>query len=188
MIGVFIATIVGFLLGVVCSANRFINALIMPMINIIKNIPSVALFPLFIILMGIGNIPRITIIIWNSLYAIVSSTVAGLEAVDKEVIEAAKNAGANTFYLYFYIKIPLAIVNVLEGLKISMGSAFIAIVVAEMLGATKGIGYMILWSSNVFKYPDMYVYILIIALTGFLFNAIIDFIIKKAKRRIYYEI
>lgn len=184
-LGVLIAFICGTALAIVCSMNDWLYHLIMPIINSTKNVPSIALFPLFIVLMGIGDAPRIFVIIWNSAYPIISSTLAGLDSVEKEVVEAAWNCGTTKWQMYRYIKIPLAFINILEGLKISAGNGFIAIVVAEMLGATKGLGYMVLWSANAFRYPEMYCYILVIALVGFFINVIIEYIIKFSKERIY---
>lgn len=186
LIGVLMAFLVGTCIAIICSMNIFLNNLIMPIINAIKNVPSIALFPLFIVLMGIGDAPRIFVIIWNSLYPAISSTMAGLNSIDSEVIESAKNCGATNWQLYRYIKIPLSFISILEGLKISVGNGFIAIVVAEMLGATQGLGYMILWSANAFQYSNMYAYILIIALVGFLMNAIIEKVIRKTERKMYY--
>lgn len=185
-IGIGISFISGTLIAISCSMNVVARGLIMPIINSTKNIPSIALFPLFIVLMGIGDAPRVFVIIWNSVYPIISSTMAGLNSVDKDVIEAAQNCGATKFELYRYIKIPLARISMLEGLKISLGNGFIAIVVAEMLGATKGLGYMILWNANTFKYPQMYFYILIVALIGLLINVAIEKIIKITERKLYY--
>lgn len=185
MIGIGISFVGGTSLAILCSANKFLYRLIMPIVNTTKNIPSIALFPVFIVLMGIGDAPRVFVIIWNSAYPIISSTLSGLNSVDKDVIEAAQNCGANKLQMYLYIKIPLAIIWILEGLKISIGNGFIAIVVAEMLGATKGLGYMIVWSANAFKYPEMYVYILIIAFIGLLVNVVIEQIIKIVERRMF---
>ena len=186
-IGVLVSLILGFIIAVACSMNDVANAMIMPIINCTKNIPSITLFPLFIVLMGIGDLPRISIIIWNSIYPIISSTMLGLNSVEREIEEAGWNCGATKFQMYFYIKIPLALLDVLNGLKISLSNGFIAIVVAEMLGATKGLGYMVLWSANAFQYPDMYVYILVIALIGFSINVVIEKLIKKVERKVYYE-
>lgn len=186
LLGVLISFCAGTLIAVLCSISNVANGFIMPIINSTKNVPSIALFPLFIVLMGIGDMPRIFVIIWNSMYPVISSTMAGLRSVDKDIIEAAQNCGANKWEVYRYIRIPLSKVGTLEGLRISLGNGFIAIVVAEMLGATKGLGYMILWSANTFKYPQMYFYILVVALIGLLINVIIDKIIKSTERSMYY--
>lgn len=185
--GVLISFLFGVSVAVICFLNEWLNGLIMPLVNFTKNIPSIALFPLFIVLMGIGDTPRIFIIIWNSIYPIISSTFVGLNSPDKEVIEAAQVDGATKWGICIHMRMPIATLDILNGLKISIGNGFIAIVVAEMLGATKGLGYMVLWSANAFQYSDMYVYIGIIALIGFLINFIIEKAIKKAERRIYYE-
>lgn len=187
MIGILISFVAGTVLAIICSMNKIINEMIMPIVNAMKNIPSIALFPLFIVLMGIGDTPRIFVIIWNSIYPIISSTFVGLNSPDKDIIDAAKNCGATKWQVYRYIRIPLSALDVLNGLKISIGNGFIAIVVAEMLGATKGLGYMVLWSSNAFQYPQMYIYILVIALIGLTINVVIDKIIQITERKIYYE-
>lgn len=184
-IGVGISFIAGFIVAVLCSANTILYGAIMPIINSTKNIPSIALYPVFVVLMGIGDLPRVFVIIWNSFYPIISSTMHGLQSVEKELIEAAENCGAGKMRVYLSIKIPLAMIDVLNGLKISMSNGFIAIVVAEMLGATKGLGYMIVWSTNAFKYSDMYFYILIIALIGLTINVVIEKFTKGFERRLF---
>ena len=185
-ISISISFVTGTLLGISCSMNNILYSLVMPIINSVKNIPSISLFPLFIVLMGIGDAPRITIIIWNSIYPIISTTLAGLNSVDKSVVQAAEVCGATKYQVYSRIKIPLATITILEGLKISIGNGFIAIIVAEMLGATKGLGYMILWKANTFKYSEMYFYILVVALIGFTINVAIEKLIIYVEKEIYY--
>lgn len=185
--GIAISFVIGFAIALACSMSSTMHKLIMPIVNSTKNVPSVALFPLFIVLMGIGDMPRIFVIIWNSIYPVISSTMAGFDSVDDDIINAAKNAGANKSQIFFRIKIPLAMISVMEGIKIACGSGFIAIVVAEMLGATKGIGFMILWSANAFKYAEMYFYILVVAFTGLVVNVAIEALIIKMKKEIYYD-
>lgn len=187
IIGILISFIFGIVIAILCSMQEWLNDLVMPIINSTKNIPSIALFPLFIVLMGIGDTPRIFVIIWNSVYPIISSTFVGLNSPEQDVIDAAQNCGATKWQMYKYIRIPLATLDILNGLKISVGNGFIAIVVAEMLGATKGLGYMVLWSANAFQYPQMYIYILVIALIGLFINVVIDYIINKTERKIYYD-
>lgn len=184
-IGVLVAFIGGNVIAIICNASKIANRAVMPIINTMKNIPSIALFPVFIVLMGIGDLPRIFVIIWNSAYPIISSTMSGLSSVDQEIIDAAQNACANEWQMYRHIRIPLSTIRILEGLKISVSNGFIAIVVAEMLGATKGLGYMIVWSTNAFKYPEMYAYILTIAFLGLAINAILERFIRSVERRLY---
>lgn len=186
ILGFIISFIFGNFVAIICSMFDYIGSIILPIFDFLKNIPSIALFPVFIILMGIGDTPRIAIIVWNSIYAIISSAMLGLNSCDNDIIDAAKNCGANNFQIYKYIRIPLSVIHILNGIKISLGNGFVAVVVAEMLGATRGLGYMILWSANSFQYSQMFMYIIVVAFIGFIFNATIDIIIKIVESRLFY--
>ena len=117
LVGITISFIIGNAIAIICTACDKIKAIIMPIINAIKNIPSIALFPVFIILLGINDASRVAVIIWNSLYPIIATTITGIESIDDEISEAGSNCGADKFQMYRYIKIPLAVPSMLEGLK-----------------------------------------------------------------------
>lgn len=184
LIGVFIAFLIGFLLGLICEASPITNSLLMPLIGGARNIAAISLFPLLIVLFGIGDFPRIVVIFWTAFPAIMLSTMQGLDRIDISIIEAGQNLGANKRQIYHYIKIPLALPQILNGLRIGIGNGFIAIVVAEMLGASKGLGFMVLWTTQSFKYVETYAYILIIAIVGGLINLTMNYFIKKIERKI----
>lgn len=184
LIGVFMAFIVGFLLGLVCEASTTINGLLMPILGGARNIAAISLFPLLIVLFGIGDFPRIVVIFWTAFPAIMLSTIKGLNSIEISLIEAGQNLGANTWQMYRYIKVPLALPQILNGLRIGIGNGFIAIVVAEMLGSSKGLGFMVLWTTQSFKYKETYAYIVIIAIVGGLINLTMNYFIKKIERKI----
>ena len=85
---------------------------------------------------------------------------------------------------FFYIKYPLSLKGVFNGLQIGVGNGFVAVIVAEMLGASKGVGYMVLWATNAFQYSKAYAYILIIIILGGLFNFVINVITKKINKKV----
>lgn len=184
LIGVFLAFVVGFMLGLICEASHTTNGLLMPIIGGARNVAAISLFPLLIVLFGIGDFPRIVVIFWTAFPAIMLSTMQGLNNIDISLIEAGQNLGANKRQIYSYVKIPLALPQILNGLRIGIGNGFIAIVVAEMLGASKGLGFMVLWTTQSFKYKETYAYILIIAIVGGLINLIMNYFIKRVERKI----
>lgn len=184
IIGVLMAFLVGFLLGLICEASPITNSLLMPVIGGARNVAAISLFPLLIVLFGIGDFPRIIVIFWTAFPAIMLSTMQGLNRIDISLIEAGQNLGANRRQIYQRIKIPLALPQILNGLRIGIGNGFIAIVVAEMLGASKGLGFMVLWTTQSFKYKETYAYILIIAIVGGLINLTMNYFIKKFERKI----
>lgn len=166
------------------SLSNTIRYIFNPLVELFRNVPSITLFPILLVIYGIGDFSRIFVIFWTAYPSILLSTLYGLRTIDKAVIEAAKIEGANEWQIMRYVKIPLAFSEVLNGTKIGIGSGFVAIVVAEMLGASKGLGYMVLWSTNSFKYAETYAYIIIIALVGLLFNSLMSLIIKKYEKEI----
>lgn len=182
VIGVAMASIVGVAIAFVMSLDEKARHIIMPVVECLRNIPAITLFPMLLVIFGIGDTSRIFVIFWTAYPSIIIQTYYGLNNIDQSIIEAAQNCGANKLQVYRYIRFPLALFDILNGIRIAIGAGFIAIVVAEMLGATKGLGYMILWCTNAFKYPETYAYIVIVALIGGLFNYTTNKLIGKFER------
>lgn len=183
LIGISIGTAVGIALSIMIDMSKTAKKIITPVIEILRNIPSITLFPILLVMYGVGDTARIFIIFWTATPAIIISSVFGLRTVDKSVIEAAQTFGANTWQIMWKIKLPLAFPEILNGIKIGIGSGFVAIVVAEMLGASKGLGFMVLWSTNAFKYAETYAYIIIIGLVGAAVNYGMSLVIKHYERK-----
>lgn len=177
------ASVVGIVIAFLMSLNEKMRHIIMPVVECLRNIPAITLFPMLLVIFGIGDSSRIFVIFWTAYPSIIIQTYYGLNNIDNSIVEAAQNCGASNLQVYRYIRFPLAMFDILNGVRIAIGAGFIAIVVAEMLGATKGLGYMILWCTNAFKYPETYAYIVIVSLIGGLFNYTTSKIIGKFERR-----
>lgn len=183
LIGICIGSIVGIAISILIDLSQTAKKIVSPLIEFFRNIPSITLFPILLVMYGIGDTARIFIIFWTATPAIIISTVFGLRTVDESIIEAAQSFGANKWQIMWKIKLPLAVPDMLNGIKIGIGSGFVAIVVAEMLGASKGLGFMVLWSTNAFKYNETYAYILIIGLVGAIVNYGMGVVIKQYERK-----
>lgn len=152
--------------------------------NSLKNVSAISFFPLLIVLMGIGDLPRIFIIIWTSFPAIYLSMLKGLRSVNREIIEAALNVGATKLDMLIHILFPLSLGDLFTGVKVGISGGFISLVVSEMLGASRGLGFMIIWETNSFEYPNVYAYIIIVALIGLIINVAFDFIVRKLREEV----
>ena len=183
--GILTGATAGFILGVICDISNIAKAVINGVVHFIRGIPAIALFPLILAILGIGDESRIAVIIWTAFPPVFISTVFGMDSVSSDVIGAASLDGADRARIAMQIKIPVAICEILNGLKIAIGTGFISVVTAEMLGANKGIGYMILWSTNAFKYSEVYAYIFVVAVMGFIMSAVVDLITKFVEKRIF---
>jgi len=171
--GFFIATVIGIVLGTTIGVNNKISEFTNPIIQILKPIPSVALIPIAILFLGIGNIMKIFIICYAALWPILINTIDGIKNVDAVQIETGKMLGLNRQDIILRIMLPNAISFIFAGLKISAPISLILTVTSEMVGSTNGIGHSLLLAQRSFMIPELFALIGIIGCIGFLFNKII---------------
>ena len=183
--GVLISVCLGIIIAMTMAYSKIALEMITPILEFLRHIPTIALFPVFMALFGISDFARITLITMNSLPAVILSSYHGIVGVDPSVIEAGKSDGASEAKVLFYMKLPLAISEILNGVRISIGNAFVAVVVAEMLGANDGLGFMIMWATNAFDYPSVYAYISILSVLGILINKGFSLVIEKIEGVVY---
>ena len=183
LIGIGIACVFGITLGILMSAIKSINQALTPLIESLRGVAALTLFPLLIATLGIGDISRIFVIFWTAWPSVLISTIKGLDT-EQSLVEAAQSCGANKYQEYKYIRIPLAIPNIISGIRIGISGGLISLIAAEMLGATKGIGYMLLWASHAFDFKSVYAYIIIIALIGGAINWLMLIVEKRVKEKL----
>jgi ABC-type nitrate/sulfonate/bicarbonate transport system permease component len=170
--GFLIATIFGIVLGTLIYQNKVIEQTIMPLVDAVRPLSALALFPLIILLFGIGEASKVFVIFFTAWPPILINTLHGLREVDKATIEAAKVDGASKWHTLINITMPLALPTIVTGLKIGLSTGWISLVAAEMLGAQSGLGYSIVFYANSFQYPDMFAVILTVALLGLAINSL----------------
>ncbi|MBO2537669.1 ABC transporter permease [Rummeliibacillus suwonensis] len=182
-IRVFIGSMIGIALGVsvalLIGSNRVVAYWMSPILNVLGPIPALAILPLFIIWFGIGELPKIILIAWTVFFPVLTNTLDGLKSVNSTLIRSAMSLGASHFQIFKRVITPSILPNVLAGCQISLGLAFSALVVSEMLGATSGLGYIIVDARNYFKIENMYVAIIVIGLEYSLFSIFFKWIERK---------
>lgn len=176
MIGCSAAIILGILINRYVLVETWLN----PLIVLTGAIPGLALLPLFIIWMGIGEAPKIIMIAWSIFLPILVYTLDGLRSVNANLIRSAMSLGASSRQIFLRVIIPSTVPNILVGANLSLGLAFSALVVSEMMGAKAGIGFLIVDARNYFKINQMFVAIILIALEYSLFA----FILKRIEKRV----
>jgi len=178
LIGLGIAALIGFVIGLLLYRYRWFNAAVFPVIECIRGVASLTLFPLLIVLFGLGPQTRVFIIFWTAWPAIVLSTYTSLN-VDESVVNAARTSGAGEWRVMASVRIPMALQGILTGIRIGAGGAWVALIPAEMLGASKGLGYFLLWNAQSFEFEKVYAAIITIAAIGGLMNMVLALIQKK---------
>ncbi|MFS0723561.1 ABC transporter permease [Paenibacillus sp. 1P07SE] len=167
-------------LGVFMSKFRTVERWFSPILNLVGPIPALALLPLFIIWFGIGEFPKILLIAWTTFIPVLVYTLDGFKSVPSTLIRSALSLGASERQIFTRVMLPAAIPNFLVGAQVSLGLSFSALIVSEMMGASSGLGYMIVDARNYFKITNMFVAIILIGLEYSLFS----YMLKLFERRV----
>lgn len=166
-IGFVLGAVPGIAIGLAMGLIGWVRAIIQPLVDGTYPIPKIAILPLFIMLLGIGEASKYAIIAVAVIYQVLISTVAGVRNIDKIYLDVGRNYRAGRTMMFLDIALPGALPVILTGLKLGMGVALLVIVSAEFVGANSGIGYLIWTSWQVFQIEKMYVGLLMSAVLGF---------------------
>lgn len=145
---------VGVPLGLIIATSKVGRGILDPLIEFIRPLPPLAYLPLIIIWCGIGEPSKILVISIAMLAPIVISTVSGARAAGETQIRAAKACGATPVQLVREVMLPAALPSILTGMRIALGAGWTTLVAAELVAATRGLGYMI-QSAAQFLVTDM---------------------------------
>jgi sulfonate transport system permease protein len=179
LIGSIAGAVIGFLMGLFATFNRALSVFV----NILRPIPTIALIPIFIIVFGIGEVSNIAVIVVGSFWPMLLNTVSGIQSMDTKLLELAYVYRIKNVKTVFHIILPSALTSMLTGLRLGLGTAWMSVVAAEMIGASSGIGYMIMYARELAQTANMYVDVLIIGLVGLLIDRILLMVQNKVNRK-----
>lgn len=188
--GLILAIAAGVSIGILVGWFNKFEAFIDPLLQLFRQISAFALFPVFILFLGIGEASKTGIVFWASFFPILVNTVSGVKHVDKLLIDSAKSMGANQLFVFRKVIIPAAAPGIFTGIRLGGAYCITALVAAEMIGASSGLGFYILNSQEIFQIPDMYAGIILLAFLGLGLNyllATIESQFTRWKRGLYNE-
>ena len=166
--GFALAIITGIPLAVMIVYSAFLRRVIYPLLLMVQSVPKVALAPLLLLWVGYGLKSNIIVAATVAFFPIVINTATGLESVDTELIELTRSLDAGTLRVFWRVRLPWALPYIFSSLKVAITLAVIGAIVAEFIGADKGLGYLILTSSGEMKTSLMFGVLLILSLLGIL--------------------
>lgn len=177
--GFVLAAAIGIPMGIFAGWNATFNSIISPFISALYVTPKVALLPVIVIAFGIGLTSKIVIVFLMAFFPIVMSAQKAMSTLDQNLIKAARSFSASEFQIFTTIALPSTVPFLLNGIRLGLGQGLIAIVVGEMFASTAGIGYQLTNAGQNLRTDEMFVGVLVIALTGVLLNALIGVIEKR---------
>ncbi|EHR01124.1 ABC transporter permease [Bradyrhizobium sp. WSM471] len=169
-------------LGVAVGWNARLGKLVNQFIEICRNTAPLALLPVFILLLGIGELSKITMVIYSCAWPLLLNTIAAVKQVDPLLIKSARTMGATPQQLFRKVIVPAALPTIFVGIRLASASAMLVLVASEMVGAKAGLGYLIINSQYSFLIPQMYFGILSITVIGLTFNAILEALERRFMR------
>lgn len=171
-LGYFIATVLAVALGIIIGWSRTAFNLTEPITELCRPVPSPAIIPMIILLLGIGNEMKIFIITWACFWPILVNTVDGVRAVDRVLVDTARTFGSTQWEILKKIIMPAASPNIVTGMRIALAVALILTVISEMVAGRNGIGFYILDSERTFRVPEMYAGTFSLAAVGYALNRV----------------
>jgi ABC-type nitrate/sulfonate/bicarbonate transport system permease component len=167
-VGFLLAAVAGIGLGVLMGMSRIVARIADVWIAALYPLPKISLIPLLIIWLGTGEAYKIVISAVTAFFPIVISTFTGIRQVDRGLMKAAKDLGADRRQIQLKVVIPAAIPSILAGLQLGMGVTIILVVAAEMIGGSSqgGIGYLLISSGQVMETEKVFASLVVLAVVG----------------------
>jgi ABC-type nitrate/sulfonate/bicarbonate transport system permease component len=157
---------IGFLLGLVNGISPLADRLFDTSVQMIRNIPHLAMIPLVILWFGIGEEAKLFLVALGVMFPIYLNTYHGIRSIDRGLIEMAESYGLSGWRLFVQVILPGALPSILVGVRFALGIMWLTLIVAETISSSSGIGYMAMNAREFLQTDVVVVAILLYALLG----------------------
>jgi len=164
--GFCIGSLIGAPLGLLIGASKVVRAVFDPFVQFFRFIPAIAWLTPAVIWFGIGEQPRIMIIVYATLFIVAINSAVGVSSIAENKIWAGRTLGATPSQVFLHIGIPATLPYVLTGMRLAMGFAFTGVVSAEMIASERGLGYLIFNSRLWMATDSIFVGIFVLGMLG----------------------
>jgi ABC-type nitrate/sulfonate/bicarbonate transport system permease component len=163
----------GVVLALLAARFVFVEAIIDPIVEILRPIGAIAWIPIAILMFGIGRGVPIFLIFYAATFPVFINMLAGIKQVDPRLVQAAEMLGASRRMIVTHVVMPSALPVILAGARLSLGVAWMAMVAAELTGADSGLGWRIFWYQEFFAMDKVMAVILTIGILGYIFDTLL---------------
>jgi NitT/TauT family transport system permease protein len=174
LLGFAVSVIVAVPLAVAMTYSRTIERALYPLLIGSQTIPKVALAPLFMVWLGFGLAPKILMTFMIAFFPIVIGAVIGLVTIEQELIYVARSMGATNWQLFWKVRLPYSLPSLFGGLKVAITLAVVGAIVAEFVGADKGLGYIIQVANGHLDTPLLLAAVVVISAIGIALYLIVE--------------
>ncbi|MGG0789292.1 ABC transporter permease [Peribacillus simplex] len=176
LLGFALGGFLGLLLGVIVGIQKKSEEYLNPSIQMLRTVPLLAITPLFIMWFGFGELSKVLLIALGAFFPLYLQTFLGLRNVDKKLYDVARILEFSRLEQITKLMIPAALPNILLGIRLALSAAWMCLVVAELLGADRGVGFMIQDARSFMQTDVVFVGIIIFALAGKISDSFVRFL------------
>lgn len=171
--GFVLAVLVAVPLGVLIGWYKPVSDLLGPVLQVFLNTAALALLPVFVLILGIGEASKISIVLYACTWPILLNTISAVRTVDPTLLKLARSLDLPAIRLFQKVVLPAALPTIFTGIRLAGAAAIVVVIAAEMVGAKAGLGYLINSSQYNFAIPEMYAGIVTISVVGVGFNQLL---------------
>jgi NitT/TauT family transport system permease protein len=174
--------VLGVGLGLAAGHLTPVRHIVEPLVELLRPIPPLAMLPMFIVWVGIGETSKVGFITYATFFPIFLTTITGVRQIDPILLRAAQSLGARGVGLFRRVILPAALPDILTGLRLGVALAFFVIVISEFIGAEHGLGYLINDGRNFFLVPQMLGAAVVLGLLGYAGNGLVRLLERRLTR------
>jgi NitT/TauT family transport system permease protein len=181
-VGFTLGTVAGMFIAILLWWSDFLSQVAEPYLVVLNSLPKIALGPIFIVWMGNGEAPIITMALAISLIVTIISLATGFKEVDEEKIKLLKTFGATKMQILTKCVLPASVPTIMSAIKINIGLSWVGVITGEFLVSKAGLGYLIVYGGQIFKLDMVMTSVLILSILSALMYVFIVYLEKKLIR------
>ncbi|MGH8821261.1 MAG: ABC transporter permease, partial [Rhodoferax sp.] len=161
------AIVIGVPIGLMMSRNKFIFDIIDPLLQFVRPVPPLAYIPLLVVWFGIGELPKIILILVGTIPVIIIGTMSGVKSTPPLRISVARTLGASNAQIFRRVVLPSAMPEIFTAMRVGIGVAWTCLVATELIAASSGLGWLVQFAGQALQVSIVIVGIVIIGLIGY---------------------
>jgi ABC-type nitrate/sulfonate/bicarbonate transport system permease component len=174
--GYVLASVLAVGAGLVLGVSRRLHALVEPLIELLRPMPSVAIIPVAILFLGIGDEMKIAVTVYACSWPILLNTIDGVRSVDRVLVSTAATFRLSAWQRFWKVMLPAASPQIVTGLRVSLAIALVLVTTSEMIVSNDGLGYYVLDLQRSFQMAEMYAAVVALGLIGYALNRLFLFL------------
>jgi ABC-type nitrate/sulfonate/bicarbonate transport system permease component len=181
--GFLIASILGIALGILMGRSNIALQILDPYVTILYNMPRVALIPVLLLWLGVGDTLKIVVVVLAAIFPISVNVTAGIRDISAQLTEPARSMNATERQLLWKVVLPATFPYLIAGLKLALGRALTTVIVAEFFVSLSGLGGILHAASSTYQMAKMLVPTVILAAMGIAIDGLLSFLERRVLRR-----